>query len=989
MDQTSTKPASSTFSRVAKYILIRAVILFFMLCIGIFLAIVVINYGGYIDKIRQADIDESLMFVSLSMRGASPEKVAQVTEQLRWQMEEAAGLHSPFLLRCVRWFYQTITFDWGTTYRVGVDTFLSSTPAKVSSVVLRRAPYTLLLAGATNFILFFASIFVALNLSKRFDSLLDRIMIALSPLSSIPNWVYGILLTVVFFGELHLLPMNGIYDEFPPATQLGYIPIVLKHMILPVSSIFLGMFFSTIYSWRTFFLIHSGEDYLELAKAKGVPTGALERRYMLKPTLPYIITSFAMLMVTFWQGIIVLEVFFEWPGLGQLFMVSIRAREMSVTIGIVTVFALLLGLSVFLLDIIYVLVDPRVKISSDSQTMQAFQKRAVGQRMTEFLRRLWPSGLVNQVRDRIESSSRDLRKQSFPARPIQQHPTRERFTPTHSALVGNRAPIVSQALCPFLRSITAPGPATPGSSQRHRCYVHNHPERIAQSYQASVCRTNTYRTCPRLMPARQARPSPAIQITPIGRTRSVSSAFAGMVNYLSEFKRYPAAVAGIVIILALVGVSIYTIIKIPYREAIERWGPESMGKIQIPKNAQPVWVNWFRKDPLPATMIQNSAAGIAGNGLVSKAFKAAGNGITEETITYTIDYPYTSFPQDLTITFDGKYEKKPFVSLTWLTPDGREFDLGNFSIVAGQRFIATQDLPKKYTTGLKVHTQDWIYAGVGGPPAVQVLFQQPGVTDNWVTVKGTYTLQIDGFLFEEGSRLDAEMILYGQVYGPAGTDDKRRDLSVALLWGIPIALAFGFLGALSTGVISMMIAAVGVWFGGKVDNVIQRLTEINMILPTLPIAITIYYLYSKSIWMILGIIILLSIFGSAVKTYRAAFLQIKESPYIEAAQAYGASNWRLIRHYLVPRIIPLLIPQLVILVPSYVFFEATLAYLQVSDPVLPTWGKVIYDALTRGAFQGYYYWVLEPVALMTLTALAFAVVGFALDSILNPRLRRI
>jgi peptide/nickel transport system permease protein len=186
----------------------------------------------------------------------------------------------------------------------------------------------------------------------------------------------------------------------------------------------------------------------------------------------------------------------------------------------------------------------------------------------------------------------------------------------------------------------------------------------------------------------------------------------------------------------------------------------------------------------------------------------------------------------------------------------------------------------------------------------------------------------------------------------------------------------------------MMIAAFGVWYGGWIDSVIQRITEINMILPTLPIAIMIYYLYSKSIWMILGVIIILSIFGSAIKTYRAAFLQVKEAGYIEAAQAYGASNWRIIRHYLVPRIIPLLIPQLVILVPTYVFFEATLAYLNVSDLYLPTWGKVIYDALTRGAYQGYYYWVLEPVVLMVLTGLAFAVVGFALDSILNPRLRR-
>ncbi len=172
---------------------------------------------------------------------------------------------------------------------------------------------------------------------------MDRLTISLSPLSSIPNWVYGIILTVIFAGELHLLPFNGLFDTFPPATKLGYIPIVLKHMILPVTSIFLGMFFSTVYTWRTFFLIHSGEDYLELAHAKGLPRRIVESRYILKPTLPYIITSFAMLLITFWQGIIVLEVFFDWPGLGKLFMTAITAKASSISIGIVVVFALLLA----------------------------------------------------------------------------------------------------------------------------------------------------------------------------------------------------------------------------------------------------------------------------------------------------------------------------------------------------------------------------------------------------------------------------------------------------------------------------------------------------------------------------------------------------------------------------------------------------------------------------------------------------------------------
>ena len=984
MDSSTDKPTSSNFRRVARYIIFRALVLIAVIAVGIFLAIVIINYGGYIDKIHRADIGEALNFVSLSMPSATKEEIVQATEEFRIALEKSYGLNQPFLLRCVRWWYQAITFDWGVSYGIGLDRFRSSKPIPITQVVLSKVPYTLLLAGATNILLFFASMFVALNLSKKYGSLWDRLLIAISPLSAIPNWVYGIILTVIFAGELHLLPFNGLYDTFPPATKLGYVPIVLKHMILPVSAIFLGMFFSTVYTWRTFFLIHSGEDYLEMAKAKGLPARIIDRRYVLKPTLPYIITSFTILILTFWQGIIVLELFFDWPGLGQLFMISIASQEMSITIGIVVVFALLLGLSVFLLDIVYAIVDPRVKISTNEQSVKPIMPKSLGSRIGSYLKSLRRSNSSQSIaesagRKVIDPAGRYVSNHSMPVRNAKRS-----LAPLLSSQTSGTSRRVIPGYCPYLRLEINRGQVLQVASQRCRCYVHGHPERIGVTYQAEICRTQAYRQCSRLLAitghqrwaGAQSIPSPQGKVSP-QKTRGVYSSFG-------ELFRYPMAVAGILIILVLIGVSIYTMIAIPYKEAIQRWSPLTVDKYHIPKNAMPVWVNWFRKDPLPPTIIQNSALGEA-----SKVYTPGDWGGRDEAITFTIDYPYGGFPQDMVIIFNGQYKKKPFVSLTWTTPDGREFKLGNFSVVSTQRFLATEDIPPKYFEGQIVQRQGILLSGVSGPPAVQILFKDPSVAEPSIPLQGTYSLRIDTTVFEPDANLDAELIFYGQVYGLAGTDDLRRDLMTALLWGTPVALAFGFLGAISTGLLAMLISAVGVWYGGWVDSVIQRITEVNMILPTLPIAIMIYYLYSKSIWMILGVIILLSIFGSAIKTYRAAFLQVKELPYIEAAQAYGASNWRIIRQYLVPRIIPLLIPQLVIMVPSYVFFEATLAFLNISDPLLPTWGKVVYDSLTRGAFNGQYYWVLEPVALMILTGLAFAVVGFALDSILNPRLRRI
>jgi peptide/nickel transport system permease protein len=249
---------------------------------------------------------------------------------------------------------------------------------------------------------------------------------------------------------------------------------------------------------------------------------------------------------------------------------------------------------------------------------------------------------------------------------------------------------------------------------------------------------------------------------------------------------------------------------------------------------------------------------------------------------------------------------------------------------------------------------------------------------------------IEGSTFEPGSTLDAKVVIYGQVHGLAGTDYQRRDLMVGLLWGTPIALSFGLLAALGTSVVTMLIAAFGVWFGGWVDQLIQRITEVNMVLPFLPILIMVGIFYSRSIWVILTVVIALSIFGAAIKTYRAIFLQVKEAPYIEAARAYGASDGRIIVRYLVPRIVPVLIPTLISGIPTFVFLEASLALLGLGDPVLPTWGKMIDDARSQGAlFNGQYYWMLEPAALLMVAGLAFAMVGFALDRIFNPRLREV
>lgn len=431
--------------------------------------------------------------------------------------------------------------------------------------------------------------------------------------------------------------------------------------------------------------------------------------------------------------------------------------------------------------------------------------------------------------------------------------------------------------------------------------------------------------------------------------------------------RYPSAIAGLAIIGLLAAVAVYAVVAIPYAEAIRLWRGGEDVWADTPRNARPVWLNLLPGVDLPRTLAVDSRD-------ARRVESQVAADVRQVEVALAVDYPYREFPQELTVFFEADFmERPPHVSLAWRPPGGPEIPLRELTVTAREVYRVSADAQ--------------LHRTLGGRPEVMLLADPQ---DPARTLRGRHELLIRAFLFEEHAGLQARLVVYGRAHGLAGTDHQRRDLMIALLWGTPIALAFGFLAAVGSTVSTLVIAATGVWYGRWVDGLIQRVTEVNLILPALPILILIGTLYSRSIWVILSVVIALGIFSGAIKTYRALFLQVKEAPYIEAARAYGAGNMRMIIQYMIPRAIPILIPQFVTLIPAFVFLEATLAVLGLGDPVLPTWGKVMEDAYRNGAlFVGHYYWVLQPAALLMLTGLGFTMLGFALDRVFNPRLREI
>jgi len=360
------KTQAGAFSRVMRYTLLRVFTLFVTVVIGIYLTILIANMGGYVDQIQRGQIREDVQQLARndpSFKSLTAEQRTTRMEDMIRLREKRIGLDQPFAIRSFRFLSNALTLNLGWAQNMTSD----SGSRQVRNIMLERLPPTLLLFASSNILLFIFSVLIALSLSRRYGSTFDRIIISLAPTGSAPGWFYGIFLIVIFAAFLRVLPYGGMVSAPPPENSFDYFLSLMEHLALPVLAITLSTIFLNAYNWRTFFLIYSSEDYVEMAKAKGLNSRMLEQRYILRPTLPTIISTFALTLISLWTGAPILEGVFNWPGLGRTLLQAVGQYETPVIVGSTVIFAYLLALTVFLLDFVYALVDPRVKVGGGSK----------------------------------------------------------------------------------------------------------------------------------------------------------------------------------------------------------------------------------------------------------------------------------------------------------------------------------------------------------------------------------------------------------------------------------------------------------------------------------------------------------------------------------------------------------------------------------------------------------------------------------------------
>ena len=320
-------------ARFARYVALRSIAVLVTVAIGVYVAVWVTNLGGYADEWRR---DEIRAAVAMSFRGAALTGMSYLEKQEL--MEDAwaaaiaaAGLDKPFFVRSFRHLGEALSLTLGETRGWG-GMRTSSGSSDAREILLESLPLTLVLFGTANLLSFFGALFISLILSRRFGSFFDRAAVLLVPMFSAPPWFYGIFLIVIFAAIAKVLPYGGIVDAPLPETTFGYVLSVLKHMVLPVLAWILGTMPMAVYAGRAFFLIHSTEDYVEMAKAMGLQSSRMQRRYILRPVLPPIITNFAFMLIVAWQGAILTELVFAWPGLGRVLYNAVLHFQVPVII---------------------------------------------------------------------------------------------------------------------------------------------------------------------------------------------------------------------------------------------------------------------------------------------------------------------------------------------------------------------------------------------------------------------------------------------------------------------------------------------------------------------------------------------------------------------------------------------------------------------------------------------------------------------------------
>jgi len=255
---------------------------------------------------------------------------------------------------------------------------------------------------------------------------------------------------------------------------------------------------------------------------------------------------------------------------------------------------------------------------------------------------------------------------------------------------------------------------------------------------------------------------------------------------------------------------------------------------------------------------------------------------------------------------------------------------------------------------------------------VEITFKDINSTKSQVST----TLHIDTLSFK----------LIGNAWGLLGTDHLGRDIWTQLLHGTKVSLYVGLLSAVLSVAIGLIVGLAAGYMGKTVDEVLMRFNDMLLVIPFLPLLIVLTAVLGATVE---NLIILLGILGwmGFARVVRSQVLSLKERPFVEAAKAIGAGRTHIMMRHILPNVMSLVYVTLATSVPGSIVAEAALSWLGFYDYYRMSWGRMLYDVQNSARAVQNWWWVIPPGLCIAALALAFIMLGFALDETLNPRLR--
>lgn len=344
-----------------KFLLKKAAFLLATLLLVTYFTVVIANFGGLID---QALIQEIRLQVRQEFRGSDelrrlPHDVQQalMEEEIEIRVERR-GLNDPFISKSFKQTYQALTFTLGNALTIRSSEASSDT----LDIILERLPRTVLLFTTATILSAILGIWLGLRMARRALSLFDRSWTVFSVSTFVvPSWVFAIFFILIFAFWLPVFPTGGMLSAPVPTDPWLYALDFAYHLTLPLIVVTLSSFGAWAYITRNLVLQTLDEDFVWAARSRGLSERRVLHRYVLRAASPPIVTSLALSLIVSWTGAIVTETVFQWPGLGLLYFQAILVIDSPVIIGLTVIYAMLFVLTIFLLDVTYGLLDPRIR----------------------------------------------------------------------------------------------------------------------------------------------------------------------------------------------------------------------------------------------------------------------------------------------------------------------------------------------------------------------------------------------------------------------------------------------------------------------------------------------------------------------------------------------------------------------------------------------------------------------------------------------------